>query len=107
VRPKKNSIHVPATCIKDRGLPGKGPRQGQGSFSKLRKGELLKFGYSYRLSDSIRRGALKRAIEHYGALGVFRKLDAVAKLSARTAPDASHIFAIDRDWVRRNYPLKK
>jgi hypothetical protein len=107
VRPKKNSIHVPATCIKDRGLPGKGPREGQGSFAKLRKGELLKFGYSYRLSDSTRRVALKRAIEHYGALGVFRKLDAVAKLSARTAPDASHIFAIDRDWVRRNYPLKQ
>jgi hypothetical protein len=103
VRPKKNAIHVPAACIEDRGLPGKGPRAGQESFAKLRKGELLKFGYSYRLSDSIRRSALKRAVERYGALNVFHKLDAVAKLSVRTAPDASHIFSIDRDWIRRTY----
>jgi hypothetical protein len=107
VRPKKNSIHVGPACIKDRGLPGKGPREGQGSFAKLRKGELLQFGYSYRLSDSVRRAALKRAVDRYGALGVFRKLDAVAKLSLRTAPDASHIFALDRDWIRRTYPLKQ
>lgn len=99
VRPGTRSIHVPAGCIKDRGLPGKGPASGK-SFAKLRKGELIKYGYQYRLSDALRHRALKKAIEQYGATSVFHKLDAVAKLSKRTAPDASDIFSRDRNWVR-------
>jgi hypothetical protein len=101
VRPKANTIKVPSSCIKDRGLPGKGK-----GFAKLRKGELIKYGYQYRLSDSLRQAALKKAINRYGSLSVYRKLDAVAKLSLRTAPDASSIFARDRDWVRENFELK-
>jgi len=103
VRPKANTVRVPAACIKDRGLPGKGPD----GIGKLRKGELIKYGYQYRLSDSLRQSALKKAIKRYGALSVYRKLDAVAKLSLRTAPDASGIFVKDRDWVRENFEMKE
>ena len=105
VRPKANTIRVPAACIQDRGLPGKGSKEGEG-IGKLRKGELIKYGYQYRLSDSLRQAALKRAIKRFGALSVYRKLDAVAKLSLRTAPDASKIFSRDRSWVQENYELK-
>ena len=105
VRPTANTIRVPAACIQDRGLPGKGPKEGEG-IGKLRKGELIKYGYQYRLSDSLRQAALKRAIKRFGALSVYRKLDAVAKLSLRTAPDASKIFSRDRSWVQENYELK-
>ena len=49
----------------------------------------------------------QKAIKRYGALSVYRKLDAVAKLSLRTAPDASGIFVKDRDWVRQNFELKE
>jgi hypothetical protein len=103
VRPKANNIRVDATCVKNRGLPGKGVAKGIG---KLRKGELIKYGYQYRLSDSLRQTALKRAIKQYGALSVYRKLDAVAKLSVRTASDASKIFIRDRNWVKDNFELK-
>jgi hypothetical protein len=103
VRPKANTIRVPASCIKNRGLPGKGPD----GIGKLRKGELIKYGYQYRLSDSLRQNALKKAVKRYGALSVYRKLDAVAKLSLRTAPDASKIFSRDRDWIRENFSLKE
>jgi hypothetical protein len=106
VRPKANTIRVPAACIKDRGLPGKGPREGEG-IGKLRKGELIKYGYQYRLSDALRQKALKKAIKRYGPLSVYRKLDAVAKLSSRTAPDASGIFSRDRNWVKNNFELKE
>lgn len=105
VHPKKNATTVASACIKNRGLPGKGPAKGEG-FGELRKGQLIKYGYSYRLSDALRHAALKRAVEHYGAVGVYRKLDAVAKLSTRTAPDASSIFARDRDWVRSHHMKK-
>jgi hypothetical protein len=106
VRPKVNTIRVDAACIKNRGLPGKGPKEGEG-IGKLRKGELIKYGYQYRLSDSLREKALKKAIDRFGALSVYRKLDAVAKLSLRTAPDASKIFARDRNWIKANYSLKE
>lgn len=106
VRPKSKSIRVPAGCIKNRGLPGKGPVSGEG-IGKLRKGDLIKYGYQYRLSDTLRHRALKQAIEQYGALTVYRKLNAVAKLSTRTAPDASAIFGRDRNWVRNHHPLKE
>ena len=99
VRPKANEISVEASCIKDRGLRGKGPN----SIGKLRKGELIKYGYQYRLSDAKRRKALEKAIKQYGTLSVYRKLDAVAKLSVRTAPDASKIFSKDRNWIRDNF----
>lgn len=106
VRPKANTIRVPPACIKNRGLPGKGAINGEG-IGKLRKGELIKYGYQYRLSDSLRQLALKKAIKRYGPLSVYRKLDAVAKLSIRTAPDAGKIFARDRNWVQSNFELKE
>ncbi len=106
VRPKANTIRVPPSCIKDRGLPGKGPKNSEG-IGKLRKGELIKYGYQYRLSDSLRQSALKKAIKRYGPLSVYRKLDAVAKLSIRTAPDAAKIFTRDRNWVMDNFELKE
>ena len=104
VRPKVNTIKVNASCVKNRGLPGKGLGEGIG---KLRKGEMIKYGYQYRLSDSLRQTALKKAIKRYGALSVYRKLDAVGKLSVRTAPDASKIFVRDRNWVKENYEMKE
>jgi hypothetical protein len=93
-KPKTGAVHVPAKCIKNRTV--KGPTV----FGKLRKGDLIKYGYQYRLADRLRHGALQKAIKHYGALSVYHKLDAVAKLTKRTAPDASSIFSKDREWVR-------
>ena len=105
VFPKKtNYTHVKQKCIKDLGLPGS-PAPGE-RFTPLRQGELKKHGYVYREKDSVRRDALKKAIVEYGPLGVYRKLNAVAKLSKRTAPDASRVFKRDRDWVRKTYSPK-
>jgi hypothetical protein len=104
VHPEKKSVYVKPGCIKDRGIPGKlGPGEG---FGPLRKGELKKHGYMYQNSQEARHTALKKAIQEFGALGVFRKLDAVAKLSKRTVPRASTVFKDDRDWIRRHYKLK-
>ena len=102
VHPQKESTIVEATCVKDRGLPGK---QAIG-IGPLRKGELIQFGYSFRLPAEARRKALEKAVKKFGPLGVFRKLDAVAKLSSRTVPKASRVFSEDRDWVRNTYILK-
>jgi hypothetical protein len=69
----------------------------------LKKGELTRFGYSSFSGVESRHAALKKAVEELGALNIYHKLDAVAKLGVRVAPEASKIFAADRDWVRSHY----
>jgi len=104
VHPTADHAVVKSKCIKNTGKPGVGVPK---SIGPLRKGELAKYGYSYKESESNRRAALRQAVEEYGALGVFRKLDAVAKLTERTVPNASNIFEKDRAWVESKYgPLK-
>ena len=94
------TIRVKSACVK--GVASKVPNQRIGP---LRKGELQRFGYSYKLPESIRHSSLKAAIKELGALNVYRKLDAVAKLSVTTNPAASKSFSEDRDWIRSNYSL--
>lgn len=105
VLPSKDSTLVPASCIPDRGKPGT-LKKGQLGIGPLRRGELIQFGYSYHLDRSARHKALEKAIKKYGALGVYRKLDAVAKLSLRQIPRASQTFTEDRDWVRETHIIK-
>jgi hypothetical protein len=91
-KPAKQEVHVPAMCMKDtkRNIKGIG---------KYRKGDLIKYGYSYRGSDTARHEALKRAEKAYGAVSLYNKLDAVAKLSGKH-PDIQQVFQADRNWVR-------
>ena len=105
VYPKSKSIFVPASCVKDTGKAGKLPA-GAPTIGPLRKGELRQYGYSYKLPEMNRRAALTRAVRAYGPLGTYRKLNAVAKLTLRTSPQASAAFANDRNWVRNTYGVK-
>jgi hypothetical protein len=104
VNPSNKNTHVEARCVKNTG----GPRSKSSKlFGPLKKGELARYGYSFRASESQRHAALKKAVLEYTALGVYRKLDAVAKLTEHTAPKASKAFATDREWVRKSFgPLK-
>lgn len=106
VYPKSKSTMVKTKCVKNLGLPGKGPTKGKG-VGPLRKGELKKHGYSFRNPESQRKAALNSAVKEFGALGVYRKLNAVGKLAMRTFPQASRTFKADRNWIKRKYgPLK-
>lgn len=102
VYPKAQAALVGPKCVKDEGKPGKGPQ----AIGPLRKGELAKHGYGFRKPERERHGALRRAILTYGALGVYRKLDAVAKLMERSAPEAAKVFGKDRNWVRGHFSIK-
>lgn len=100
VKPTEKNMHVEARCIKNTGLPGKGPVGKSTGIGPLKKGELAKHGYSFRESREKRRIALHTAILEYTAKAVYHKLDAIAKLTLRTIPAASKVYAEDRDWVR-------
>lgn len=99
--PNASDVYVPSGCVK-RAIRNKTSKIG-----KLRKGALLKYGYQYRISDRLRHKALEKAIDQYGLVSVYHKLDAVAKLTAHTAPDASTIFVKDRDWIRAKIKTNK
>lgn len=94
--PQKGSKSGKPSPIGSPGNPGIGP---------LRKGELAEFGYANvaSLSQGRRHLALGRAVRVYGALSVFRKLNAVYVYTRHTAPVSSAIFKIDRDWVKEYY----
>ena len=102
--PKRKSIFVESTCVKDLGKPGTLP-EGAPKIGPLRKGELAKHGYSYKLPEGLRRVALQRAVREYGPLDTYRKLNAVSKLTVRTSPVASAAFAADRNWIRSKYAV--
>jgi hypothetical protein len=100
--PKQKSTYVKSACVKDLGKPGKLPA-GAPQIGPLKKGELAKHGYSYKLPESVRHLALEKAVKEYGPLSTYRKLNAVSKLTVRTSPTASFIFAGDRNWIRSKY----
>lgn len=101
--PHKGSItFVAPKCVKDVGLPGKGLQ----TIGPLRQGELSKYGYGAMKPEAQRHEALKEAIQEYGGLGVWRKLNAVANLTERSIPKAHKIYVEDKDWVKRKYGLK-
>lgn len=95
--PKASDMYVESKCVKNTGSPGKGPAL----FGPLRKGDLAKHGYSFRKSNAERHAGLLKAIEEYGATGVYRKLNAVTKLFSRTHPKYSARFKEDREWVHK------
>ncbi len=102
VYPKGKSTAVESRCVKNLGKPGKGPQK----IGPLRKGELAKHGYSFRATEDARHKALRQAVAEFGALGVYRKLNAVAKLTTRTLPAAAGTFEKDRNWVRSKFGIK-
>jgi hypothetical protein len=102
VHPKAKTSYVKSQCVKDMGLPGKGPSKGQG-IGPLRKGELKKFDYSSSKTDVARHLALRKAVKEFGALGVFRKLLAVSNYTLRTQPTKSRIYKADSEWVKNEF----
>ena len=69
----------------------------------IERGKLSKFGYSTKKSDRARHAALNRAVEKYGALSVYRMLNAQVILRKRTQPKARRIFEEDREWIAEQY----
>lgn len=94
---KKSGKRVSASCIKDRGVPGKGKR-----LFTLRKGTLGKHGYKTSFTREERHTALRKAVKAESYAGVIRKLNAVSILQRRTNPKVYDILRSDMKWVQAN-----
>jgi hypothetical protein len=96
VFPKKRSTYVKAACIDK-------PATGNVQIGPLKEGELKRFGYLYKAPEAERHRALERAIRDKDPLTIYHRLNAVAKLSKTSAPQASAVFAADRNWIHKKY----
>jgi hypothetical protein len=106
VKPTKNRVLVKASCVKNTSKFNRNQVNSRGRMVKQlqrKRGELLRFGYSFRLPASLRQEALVRAIQEMGLLNVYHKLNSVAKIFEFKKPEASRIFIEDRDWIAENF----
>ena len=99
---RKDGTYVRPTTYKtrDRGAPGKGKK-----YFEIKKGKLAP--YHTGLSARQRHEILKKKIRKYGALSVFRALNAQVVLRkhqrSREAERAKKVFEADKEWVKKNY----
>ena len=71
----------------------------------IEKGKLSKFGYSTSLPAEERRKALKKAVEEYGALNTFQKLNAMVIVRKRRQPKARRVFESDAEWIKDRFKV--
>ena len=69
----------------------------------LLKGKLSQYGYHSYKTKTERTQALKMAVKDYGALSIFRSLNALAVYNKNTNPEAAKVFVQDRNMVRKMY----
>lgn len=96
---KKGRV-VGASCIENKGKPGKGPRA-----IILKKGAMSKYGYNNidKKTATERRAALKKAVKADGPVEVIRRLIALSNLKMRTNPTFSKKVKSDQEWVSKTY----
>jgi hypothetical protein len=105
IKVKRHYVKPTTYRLRDVGARGRGPRR----IPIKAEGALRRFGYSINKSRRARRRALRKAIEAYGALKVWRRLHAQVQLREeagipgpkprRGVKEAWRIFREDRDWV--------
>jgi hypothetical protein len=85
------------------GKPGKGFPNGIG---KMKEGVLSSVGYSLTKKAISRHRALNKATKKYGALSVYRKLNALSVYTKRTSPIKSKTAKADRNYLGRKHGYK-
>lgn len=94
-------IRVPAKKVRDMGAPGKWAAKHGPGIGALKPGGLM--GYSPSQSKTARHTKLRKAVRSKGALSTFRKLNALATYTKRTAKSKSRTAKADRNWVKKTY----
>jgi len=93
---RKNGKRVKSSCVKDRGLPGKGRK-----LFTLKKGELSKYGYRLSNTRPSRQAALVKAAKHIERNTLIRKLNVLAILHKNTNTFFSRRAREDMNFVRK------
>lgn len=96
---------VKGSCISKRGLSN---RKTVKKIGPLRKGNLKQYGYQQILDLSLtkRHEALKQAVDKYGSLSVWKKVNVLYIFFKNTNPELSELYNQDRTWIKKTYGLK-
>jgi hypothetical protein len=96
---------VKGSCISKRGLSN---RKTVKKIGPLRKGNLKQYGYEKITTISLktRRHALRQAVDKYGSLSVWKKINVLYVFFKNTNPELSELYNEDRKWIKRTYGLK-
>jgi hypothetical protein len=119
IYPKQKTATVKASCIREKtterrgrprikrtvAAPSASPLIDSSECKKLRRGEMFKYNYQYRLPATARRLALRKAIVDQGPLRVFKKLSLAAKCSKSIKPIASKVFSEDANYIENTYAI--
>lgn len=98
---RKSGVHVRASKVRDMGAPGKWAAKHGPGIGELKPGGLM--GYSPSQSKTARHSKLRKAVKSKGALSTFRKLNALATYTKRTAKGKSKTAKTDRNWVKKTF----
>jgi hypothetical protein len=83
------------------GARGKWSAKHGPGIGELKPGGLM--GYSPSQSKTARHTKLRKVVKRKGALSTFRKLNALATYTKRTAKSKSRTAKADRNWVKKTY----
>ncbi len=72
---------------------------------KLKRGEMSRYNYQYRLPASTRRLAVKKAVADMGPLRTYKKLKLASKCAAGVKPAAAKVFAGDAKYIADTYAI--
>ena len=101
---RKSGVHVRASKVRDMGARGKWASLHGPGIGQLKPGGLT--GYSPAMSKTARHTKLRKAVKRTGALSTFRKLNALATYTKRTAKGKSKTAKADRNWVKKTFMKK-
>ena len=95
--------HIPTSRITDQGAPGKWADKHGPGIQITHPGALSSVGYSVVAKPTRRHASLRKAVNKFGPLSTFRKLQAVGTFTRRTSKGRSKKFIADRNWVKKKY----
>ena len=98
---RKSGVHVRASKVRDMGAPGKWASLHGPGIGKLEEGTMM--GYTPSASKTSRHKAIRKSVKRHGALSTFRKLNALATYTKRTAKSKSRTARTDRNWVKKTF----
>jgi hypothetical protein len=103
---KKNSkkaIKVKATCVEDKGKPGRGPKLI--TIPAYDIGLLSKYNYSLKDSHEKRIQSLKKAIKENSELKILRHINALRTLQ-KSNEKLYNKLDKDMKWIQSDYKIK-
>lgn len=73
----------------------------------LKHGDLIKHGYESVITKTRneRHKSLEKAVQEYGSLTVWKKLNVLFILHKNSNPTLSSLFLKDRNWVKNTYGI--